>query len=232
MVMIPTVVASSDGSTATGTFLTTLDSRQLVLEGRNHDSDRHRRIKMTVERSVDDDATDGYNTKTVTTVRSADDDRMDGSTISKRSSHAKTKTSAISPYEIPSDTSVTASATDTTTSTASNSEHHKNNTVTDDAVSGGDDDAYLSNITTPTSDMMDVLNSNMDHDYVSNTSLFGNNGGKIVLPPEHEPSETWIVAVVTLFISMAISLCLTTAIRRCRKNNRRTGYQEVNNIVV
>ena len=224
IVLIPTVLAASGGSDAS--VLTNIDSPQSIL---GHDRDHRRKIKVTMERTVDDDSTNGYNAKTVTVERSVDDDSTDGSTISKRSSNSKSKSSANSPYEIPSDTSEKASSTTTTTS---NKKHHKNSTVTDDTVSDGDDDAYSSNGTTPISDMMDVLNGNMDHDNSSDTNSFGTKGGKIVLPAEHEPSETWIVAIVTLFSSMAISLCLTTAIRRCRKNNRRTGYQEVNNIVV
>ena len=224
IVLIPTVLATSGGSDASA--LTNIDSPQSIL---GHDRDHRRKIKVTMERTVDDDSTNGYNAKTVTVERSVDDDSTDGSTISKRSSNSKSKSTANSPYEIPSDTSEKASSTTTTTS---NKKHHKNSTVTDDTVSDGDDDAYSSNGTTPISDMMDVLNGNMDHDNSSDTNSFGTKGGKIVLPAEHEPSETWIVAIVTLFSSMAISLCLTTAIRRCRKNNRRTGYQEVNNIVV
>jgi hypothetical protein len=230
IILIPTALASSDG--ASTSILTNFDSRQFVQGQSSHERDQRRKIKVTVERNVDDDSTDGYDSKTVTIERNVDDDSTDGSAISKSSSHSKLKSSATSPYEIPSGISVAASSTGTTTARASNSKNHKNSTVTDDAVSGGDDDAYDSNATTPTSDMMDVLNGNMDHDNASDTNSFGKSNGKIVLPPEHEPSETWIVAIVTLFSSMAISLCLTTAIRRCRKNNRRTGYQEVNNIVV
>jgi hypothetical protein len=228
--LMPTILALSEtATTTTDSILTNIDSRHFVLGQSSHDRDHHRKVKVTVEKNVDDDSTDGYNTKTVTSVRTVDDDNTNGS--AKSSSHSKTKVSASSPYEIPNDISLKASSTGTTASSVSNSKHHKNSTVTDDAVSSSDDDEYPSNKTTPTSDMMDVLNGNMDHDTASNTSTFGKSG-KIVLPPEHEPSETWTVAIVTLFSSMAISLCLTTAIRRCRKNNRRTGYQEVNNIVV
>lgn len=228
---MPTAMANSDRSTAS--ILTDFDSRQSLTGKSSHDRDPHRKIKVTVEKSVDDDSTNGYNTKTVTLERNVDDDNADGSTVGKSSSHTKTKTTANSPYEIPSDISGKAStSTSSTTAKSSNSKHHKNGTFTDDVISSSDDDAYSSNSTTPISDMMDVLNGNIDHDNSSDTNGFGTIGGKIVLPPEREPSETWIVAIVTLFSSMAISLCITTAIRRCRKNNRRTGYQEVNNIVV
>lgn len=235
---MPTVLATSDGSTVgTVSILTNFDSRQSPTGQSKHDRDHHRKIKVTVERNVDDDSTTGYNTKTVTIERNVDDDNSDGSIIGKSSSHMKMmKASASSPYEIPSDTSAKASASSTTSAArSSNSMHHKNGTITGDAIMGGEggnDDTDAANLTTPISDMMDILNGNMDHDNASETNGFGTIGGKIVLPPEHEPSETWIVAIVTLFSSMAISLCITTAIRRCRKNNRRTGYQEVNNIVV
>ena len=232
IVLMPTVFASTDGSTAG--ILTNFDSRQSHTGQSKHNRDHRRKIKVTVERNVDDDSSSGYNTKTVTIERNVDDDNSDGSNSGKYSSRMKTKSLASSPYELP---RVKATSTSTTAATgSSNSKHHKNGTITDDSILGGeggdnDDDDTL-NATTPISDMMEILNEYMNHDNASDTNGFGTTGGKIVLPPEHEPSETWIVAIMTLFCSMAISLCITTAIRRCRKNNRRTGYQEVSNIVV
>lgn len=225
---MPTVLATSDGTTVgTVGILTNFDSRQSPIGQSKHDRDHHRKIKVTVERNVDDDSTNGYNTKTVTIERNVDDDNSDSSIIGKSSSHMKIKTTASSPYEIPSAVSGKASTSSTTSAARSS-----NSTDAIMSGEGGNDDTDTANAMTPISDMMDILNGNMDHDNANETNGFGTMGGKIVLPPEHEPSETWIVAIVTLFSSMAISLCITTAIRRCRKNNRRTGYQEVNNIVV
>ena len=235
--LMPMVLATGDGSTAS--TLTTFESHRYLPGQISHDRNHRRKVKVTVEKDVDDDSTNGYNTKTVTVERNVDDDSTDGSTTGKTSSHTKTKASVSSPYAIPSDISAAAASTTTTAATASataeksssNRKHHPNSTATDDVISGDhDDDASPSNGTTPIGDMMDVLNANMDQD--ANETGTNGFGGKIVLPPEHEPSETWIVAMVTLFSSMAISLCITTAIRRWRKNQRRTGYQEVNNIVV
>lgn len=230
---MPMVLATGDGSTSS--TLTNFESHRYVPGQISYDRNHRRKVKVTVEKEVDDDSTNGYNTKTVTVERNVDDDSTDGSTTGKTSSHTKTKASASSPYAIPSDisaaTSTTTAAAATTTEKSSKRKHHQNSNATDVVISRDkDDDANPSNGTTPIGDMMDVLNANMDND-INETETNGF-GGKIVLPPEHEPSETWIVAIVTLFSSMAVSLCITTAIRRWRKNHRRTGYQEVNNIVV
>lgn len=230
VVLMPTVLAVIDGSTTS--ILTNFNSRPFAQQQSNHNREHRRKIKVSVERNVDDDSTDVYDTKTVAIERNVDDDSTDGSRNSKMSSHSKTNASTRTPNDDQNDASLKASSTGSTASKASQSKHNKNSNVTDSALSAGDDDAYPSNSTTPTSDMMEVLNSNMDHDNTNETNSLGNSGGTIVLPPEREPSETWIVAIATLFSSMAISLCLTTAIRRCRIKNQRTGYQEVSNIVV
>ena len=60
IVLIPTVLAASGGSDASA--LTNIDSPQSIL---GHDRDHRRKIKVTMERTVDDDSTNGYNAKTV-----------------------------------------------------------------------------------------------------------------------------------------------------------------------
>jgi hypothetical protein len=187
-------------------------------------SDRRQTKTVTVEKTVDDDSMDGSKSNTVTVEKNIDDDSTDGSTQTKETTSTRTKTEKVIPQN---DSRSSTSTSEITTTSSSNG--RKNSTSDDDAVSMSDDGTIPSNTSTPSSDLMDVLNENMD---VNNATTPVASTGTIVLPPEHELSETWIIAIVTLFTSMAISLCVTTAIRRCRNKNRRTGYQEVNNIVV
>jgi hypothetical protein len=161
----------------------------------------------------------------VTFTRNQDDDHTYGSdTDSKSTSSSKaTKSAASNPYAISKNVVVSASST-----TSSSSSRH--NITIGDSIEF-DDDSYTSNTTTtPISDMKDIMNNNIEMD--SNATTVGK-GAKVVLPPEHALSETWIIAIVALFVSMTISLCITTAIRRCRSKNRHhSGYQEVRNVVV
>jgi hypothetical protein len=172
-------------------------------------------------------------TKTTTIERNVDDDYTDGSKNNIATTTTKTKSMTVtSPYAIPKDISVSSISTTVTSTTKSGRHHNKTENSDDTVIVDDDDNNFNPNATTPTSDMLDIVNENINRSS-SNTH---NDGvfvsyGKIVLPPEHEPNETWIIAIVTLFTSMAISLCITTAIRRCRKR-RRTGYAEIDNIVV
>jgi hypothetical protein len=150
----------------------------------------------------------GWNSKTHTIE--TDDDSVDGGTHThertvERSNGSKPKVS--SPYGVTKSTGTTATTVSTTP------------TVSDVVTSeSNDDDSNM----TAFMDMLDVVHRN---NYSESKST-------LVLPSEKEPTETWTIAIVALFSSMAITLCAVTAWRRWCRNKRRDGYQEVSNLVV
>jgi hypothetical protein len=151
----------------------------------------------------------GWNSKTHTVE--TDDDSVDGGTHTHERTVDKTsgsKPKGTSPYGVTTKSTGETTTTATTTSTIED-------TVTTES---DDDDANM----TAFMDILDILHRN-NH----NESL-----PTLVLPSEQEPTETWTIAIVALFSSMAVTLCTVTAWRRWCRNKRRDGYHEVSNIVV
>jgi hypothetical protein len=219
LLSLSTFVASGSSSSGSSSSHVLTDhhpiGKDIVVVSRRYLTMYSRKIKtVTVERNVDDDYTDGSNNIDTATTKT------------KKVTRA---------HAIPKDISV-STTTKTTVSSTKSGKHHNMTKNTDDNIFIDDDD-YDYNTTTPRSDLMDVVNRNTNSSMNSNEQNDGFvlKGGKIVLPHEHEPNETWVIAIVILFTSMAVSLCVTTAIHRCRKRNantRRDGYEEIDNIVV
>lgn len=153
--------------------------------------------------------TDGWRTKTHTVE--TDDDSVDGGTHT----HERTvdHTSSSKPKD-PSPYGVTKSA-DAASIPASVV------LTTDDNITSELDDRD-SNMTS----FMDILD--IVHQNYSNESSMST----LVLPTEKDPTETWTIAIVALFSSMAISLCTVTGWRRWCRDKRREGYHEITNLVV
>ena len=54
-----------------------------------------------------------------------------------------------------------------------------------------------------------------------------------ILPPEAEQTESWTMAILSIFSFLALSLCTATAWERfSQRRNRRRDYQEIENLVV
>lgn len=151
----------------------------------------------------------GWNSKTRTVE--TDDDSVDGGTHTHERTVDKTsgsKPKVSSPYGVTKSTGMT-----TTTATSTS-------TIDDTITSESDDDD--SNMTA----FMDML------DIVHRNNYNGSSASTLVLPSEQEPTETWTIAIVALFCSMAITLCAVTAWRRWCRDKRRDGYHEISTLVV
>jgi hypothetical protein len=170
-------------------------------------------------------STAGWTTKTHT-IENDDDNLDDGSHTHERTTD-KISTAATSPYAIPSVSS--SLATETTQTTNSNQPSSSARTPSSSTPSDDkdvdtsplieDEDSKVTSL----SDMLDI-----EHRNDSN----GTTPPTLGLPPEREPTETWAIAILALFSSMAISLCIVTGWRRWCTNKRRAGYQEISNLVV
>lgn len=151
----------------------------------------------------------GWKSKTRTVE--TDDDTVDGGTHTHERTVDMTsgsKPKASSPYGVSKSTGATTTTATTTSSI-------------DDTVTAESDDDN-SNMTS-FMDILDIVHQNSNNDSSAST---------LVLPSEQEPTETWRIAIVALFSSMAITLCTVTGWRRWCRNKRRDGYHEVSNLVV
>ena len=174
--------------------------------------------------------------RTKTHTIETDDDGFDSIDAGKQGSATeKTKTTtttsvASSPYAIPKTSTTTTTSETTGASSVAKHKKESNSTISDDAILSNDDDGMDPNMTTYT-DMLDIMKNNNANSHDTNDTVVIA-GGKVVLPPEREPTETWTIAIASLFTSMAITLCIVTGYRYYCKNKSRDGYQEIGNIVV